>query len=147
MTPTTLRALRQHLFFSVDDAAELIGEVSPRSWQYWESGGRPIPQDVKDKIEAMCAWRDTSIRAAKNVLHGASGDPDGIALVWYSSPSDWASLPGRDALMWRPHCSVIAELCASFGAVAVPFDPGAYLIWLGGRTDREDLRSTWAAQK
>lgn len=58
MTPAQLQALRRLLFFSVSDAARLIGGCSERSWQYWESGKRTIPADVIATIYHLCHWRN-----------------------------------------------------------------------------------------
>ena len=61
MTPETLQALRRLLFFTTAEAAELIGGVSERSWQYWESGKRTIPDDVIETVAHLCRWRNEQI--------------------------------------------------------------------------------------
>lgn len=38
-TATTIKALRERLGLSAEDAAEKVG-VSPRQWFYWEAGTR-----------------------------------------------------------------------------------------------------------
>lgn len=46
-TPTELKAMRQGLGLTVKEASELAAiNVSTRSFQYWESGKRTIPEDV-----------------------------------------------------------------------------------------------------
>lgn len=150
MTPATLQALRRLLLFSVDEAALLIGDVSPRSWQYWERGERAIPADVIETVQRLCAWREQAIASAEATLaalQARHGPHAGAALVWYQTLDDWATLPERDALLWRPQCSVIAELAARLGAQMVTFDGPAYAEWLGKRKDSEALRGAWAASQ
>lgn len=148
MTPATLQALRRLLFFSVEEAAELIGGVSPRSWQYWERGERSIPDDVIDTLRDLCAWRAQAIAAAEKQMAEArrtfGSPPDETVLVWYARLADWQSLSGHDALLWRPHCSVIADLLARHNGRAVQFDAHAYSAWRGKRLDNESLRAQWA---
>ncbi|MRR50809.1 MAG: DUF1870 family protein [Rhodocyclaceae bacterium] len=149
MTPSTLQALRRLLFFSVEEAALLIGDVSPRSWQYWERGERSIPDDVAETITRLCDWRDQAIWAAEETIRGQKrarkGAPD-LVMVWYQTLDDWATLPQREPLLWRPQCSVVAEIAARHGATLVTFDGPAYAAWLGGREDTEVLRSAWAGE-
>lgn len=128
MNPTTLQALRRLLFFSVPEAAEHIGGVTERSWRKWEDGDRAIPEDVIERITAMLDWRRTAlaeaeaaIKDARRAMRGhAEGAPPTV--TWYTSAAAWARAERRHPEMWRPHCSVVAELCARHGAIAVPAD-------------------------
>lgn len=148
MTPATLQALRRLLFFSIEEAALLIGDVSPRSWQYWERGERTIPDDVIETVQRLCAWRAQAIAGAEGSirdLQARHGQQTESVLVWYQTLDDWATLPAREPLLWRPQCSVVAELAARHGARLVVFDGPAYRQWLGCRKDVESLRAAWAA--
>lgn len=148
MTPATLQALRRLLFFSVEEAALLIGDVSPRSWQYWERGERNIPADVIETVQRLCAWRAQALAGAEagiRDLQGRHGPQAETVLVWYQTLDDWATLPEREPLLWRPQCSVIAELASRQGAGLVTFDGPAYSGWLGKRADTESARGAWAA--
>lgn len=148
MTPATLQALRRLLFFSVEEAALLIGGVSPRSWQYWERGERSIPSDVIATVRRLCDWRAQAIAAADasiRELQARHGPRAAVALAWYQTLDDWATLPAREPLQWRPQCSVVAELAARHGARLVTFDAPAYAAWLGDRQDSEQMRGAWAA--
>lgn len=150
MTSATLQALRRLLFFSVEEAAHLVGGVSPRSWQYWERGDRTIPADVIETIERLCAWRAQAIATADAQiaqLQASYGQSAGTVLVWYQTLDDWATLPGRELLLWRPQCSVVADLAARRGAQLVTFDGPAYAKWLGKRQDSEAMRGAWAAEQ
>lgn len=144
MTPATLQALRRLLFFSVEEAAAMIGGVSPRSWQFWERGDRTIPDDVIATLQRLCAWRQKAI-AAGSVQMAKAPIGTELALIWYATLNDWTSMAGREPELWRPHCSVVAELAARHGAQLVTFDGPAYAAWLGRRVDSEILRGAWAA--
>lgn len=143
MTPATLQALRRLLFFSVEEAAAMIGGVSPRSWQFWERGDRTIPDDVISTLQYLCVWRQKAIDVGS--VQMAKAPPGScLALIWYATLDDWASMAGREPEMWRPHCSAVAELAARHGAHLVTFDGPAYAAWLGRRQDSEQMRGAWA---
>lgn len=144
MTPATLQALRRLLFFSVDEAAAMIGGVSPRSWQFWERGDRTIPDDVIATLRRLCAWRQKAIAAGSVQMAKAPVGTE-LVLIWYGSLDDWTSMSDREPELWRPHCSVAAELAARHSAILVTFDGPAYAAWIGQRVDSETLRGAWAA--
>lgn len=151
MNGSTLKALRSLLFFTQDEAAALVGGVSLRSWQYWEVDRRTIPQDVVEKMSLLVAWRDQAISAGvesckkmiESLPKGAEYEP--ISIVTYGSADDWMTLPDREPILWKPHCSVVAEIVAKVDGRAVLFDAPAYAKWLGKRKDSESMRSAWAA--
>lgn len=143
MTPATLQALRRLLFFSVPEAAIMIGDVTERSWRFWEDGKRPIPADVIERIRLLLDWRRRAAQTALDVI----GNHRPAALVWYQSLDDWMTLPDREPVFWRPHCSVVAEMCATVDAIAVPFSVPNYRAWLGERGDAEAVRGAWAAEQ
>ena len=152
MNGPTLKALRSLLFFTMDEAAIMIGNVSLRSWQYWEAGQRTIPTDVIDRIEWLIGWRDRAIQAGtqaiKEMLAQLPEDAESgpVSLISYASVEDWMSLPDREPVMWKPHCAVTAAMCACLPAQIVMFDGPAYAKWLAGRDDNETMRSHWAAE-
>lgn len=148
MTPATLQALRRLLFFSVPEAATLLGQVTERSWRMWEHGERSIPADVVSTMQRLCAWRAQALASAEagiRDLQARHGPQAASVLVWYQTLDDWATLPAREPLLWRPQCSVVAELAARRWATLVAFDGHAYRQWLGDRKDSEPLRGAWAA--
>lgn len=160
MTPTTLQALRRLLFFSVPEAARWIpasaqrpGGVTERSWRLWEDGSRKIPADVIARMSGLCGWRERALEAAVSQISearaklGEHNEGAAPALVWYDQVEDWCSIPARAPVLWRPQCSVIADLVARYDAVAVPFDRTAYARWRGKRPDAETLRAAWAGEQ
>ena len=53
MTKEQLKALRRFFFLDVVDAANLIADVSVRSWQRYEKGTVTIPKDVIEKMNKL----------------------------------------------------------------------------------------------
>jgi len=155
MTPSTLQALRRLLFFSRPEAAMLVAAsqerprgVSDRAWRQWEAGEFSIPADVAAAILNLTEWRQSAIDAAVKQITSAPPDAE-IALIWYDTIDDWATLPAREPVLWRPQQSVCASLLAEFpGRLSlVQFNVPAYAAWLGKKTDNETARSAWAAQQ
>lgn len=153
MTPQILQALRRLLFFSRPEAALLVAAsaerprgVSDRAWRQWEAAEFPVPLDVATRIRQLADWRQAAIDAAVRQIGEAPDDAE-IALIWYETLDDWASLAGREPVLWRPQQSVCAALLAEFpGRLAlVKFDGLDYAEWLDGRNDSETMRSLWAA--
>lgn len=151
MNGSTLKVLRNLLFFTQDEAAILIGGVSTRSWNYWEVGQRTIPKDVIDKIAFLINWRKQAIEqgtlALKDMLASVpEGSPfEPISIITYASIEDWMTLPDREPVFWKPHCSATAEIVASMAGRSVIFNVPSYREWLGKRQDNEAMRSAWAA--
>jgi hypothetical protein len=141
MTPATLQALRRLLFYSVPEAATLIGSVTERSWRFWEEDQRTIPPDVIERIGQLVAWREQELASTRHTFQAHPNVP----LLWYVSAEDWLTLPGRELILWRPYCSVIAQLCAE-GAIVMAFNALSYAEWLNGRKDSDALRSQWVGE-
>ena len=157
MTPTALQALRRLLFFSVPEAALLIGATADQphgipgqDWQQWENGELPIPESIIARINELNEWRSLALDAtADNVrlqMREKSGLPEFIFITWYDTLDDWMSIAGREPAMWRVQQSVSAALMGMFSLIRpVCFDPVAYHTWLGNRGDSEALRAEWAS--
>lgn len=154
MNNLELESLRRLLFFSVPEAAllvaasdERIDGVQERSWRRWEEGAVPVPENIADHIMKLAKWRATAIEHMRAAVNDARLElPDDLVVVWYDSLDDWMTLNDREAVMWRPQCSVVAE-AAAMGARLVKFDTARYAQWLGKRKDHESLRGAWAAEQ
>ncbi|EJG5414320.1 DUF1870 family protein [Salmonella enterica] len=57
MSNLALIACRQMLFLEVPEAAELIGKIGERTWRYYESGKRPIPERVMENLHNILECR------------------------------------------------------------------------------------------
>lgn len=158
MTPATLQALRRLLFFSRPEAALLVAAsqdrprgVSDRAWRQWEAGEFAVPHDVSIAILNLAKWRKSAINDAIDIVVNKTASTKfstNIALIWYEKLDDWATLPEREPILWRPQQSVCAALLAEFpGRLSlVQFDTPAYASWLQGRADNETMRSAWATE-
>lgn len=62
MTKYELKQLRKLLFIEVVEAAKLIGDCEPRTWQRWESGDRGIPLDVEQTIQQLVLTRQEQLQ-------------------------------------------------------------------------------------
>lgn len=157
MNATELQALRRLFFFSTLEAATLVAAspdrpagVNERAWKHWEAGAREVPADVAKRMRMLFNWRTVAIGtmndAVEDAQDAAGGSASALALCWYTALDDWASLPGREPILWRPQCSVLAEIVGEHSqARLVPFDGPAYRVWLASRADSEKMRGAWAA--
>lgn len=119
MTPATLRALRDLMFLTAEDAARLLAAgderpdgVQPRSWMAWERGEKPIPGDVAVRVRTAWAARQTILAGERQRIaddDARFGAERIVTAVYYQRPDRW---PG-DPLSWRLHCSALAELAAT----------------------------------
>lgn len=64
MTPAQLKAIRLDLKLSGEWCAEMVGGVAPRSWWYWESGGRTVPDDVAARMQALSVAIPKALQAS-----------------------------------------------------------------------------------
>lgn len=150
MTPATIQALRRHLGFSIQEAADLVASCQHRSWRYWEDGDRPVPPGIATTLRQLCVWR----AQAEAQLHAqlqAQPVQAPQALVWYERLEDWTIQPaegGHEPIYWRPHGAAVAAVAAARPEVMlIPFSPAAYSQWLGDRADTGLLRHAWAAEQ
>jgi hypothetical protein len=112
MTNKELKALRQILALECSEAAEHIGNVSTRTWQYWESGRSPIPDDVANKISDFSAIRDALVEQRYTEFQQAG---DIIELDFHMTVDDFEQATGkRNVVMWKITNSVAGE-CLSAG--------------------------------
>lgn len=149
MNGTTLKALRLALGFTQEEAARMIGAVSMRSWRYWEDEGRTIPQDVVLTVRELVNFKYKIIREVSNHLEAmiaTHGEPEKIAITYYSSLETWMTQDDVNPTQWKPHCMAMATIAERFQIVnLIAFDATAYQQWLGLRLDNSALRAQWAA--
>ncbi|WP_277810674.1 DUF1870 family protein [Chromohalobacter canadensis] len=119
MNGKELQALRKFLMLDVREAAEIIGKVSPRSWQYWESGRSSVPDDVEDKMNGALTLRQSIIDRLEQDIEEHGGNPqdehgDRLKVPYYHALSEFqADHPDQGTLPWRAHQSAVAELYAN----------------------------------
>ena len=82
-----LQAIRKALMLDVSEAAELIGKVSARTWQYWESGGRSIPDDIDMEMYGLIQLRDNLID--EFTIYMLDSEEEEIEIKYYHSFDEW----------------------------------------------------------
>lgn len=119
MTGKELQAMRKFLLLDVKEAADIIGKVSPRSWQYWEAGRSSVPDDVADKMNGLLSYRQMIIenieaQAEAHSSNPAQEDGDRMIMPYCPTLADYQRhYPGEGVLAWRAYQSAVAELYAN----------------------------------
>lgn len=112
MTNKELKALRQLLALECSEAAEHIGNVSTRTWQYWESGRSPVPEDVANLITDFSTLRDSLVEQRYEEFRESG---DFLTLNFYMDIDEFEKATGkRNVVMWKITNSVAGE-CLSAG--------------------------------
>lgn len=105
MNNKELQAARKLLMLDVSEAAEHVGGVSPRSWQYWESGRNAVPDDVADEIQSLLQMRADMI---SDVFEQSK--PAHLTLRYFNSLDEFQNAyPEGNTLGWRLHQAVAAH--------------------------------------
>lgn len=119
MTASELQALRKFLMLDVSEAADVIGGVSKRSWQYWEAGRSPVPDDVENKMNGALTLRQYVIDRLEQDIEDHGGDTqdehgDRLKVPYYHTLASFQEdHPDQGALPWRVRQSAVAELYAN----------------------------------
>lgn len=113
MNGPELQALRRLLFFTTAEAARRIAAddqrpdgVEERTWSRWESGQRPIPENIAGAVLALVRWRAAELARLRQELQRAVGGA--LVLPWPIEAEDWT----RGRATWRPYQSAVAQLLA-----------------------------------
>lgn len=108
MNNKELQAARKLLMLDVSEAAEHAGGVSARSWQYWEGGRSPVPDDVADEMQSLLRMRRDMIAEVREQAAGKR-----FALRYFNSLAEFVNAhPDGNVLGWRLHQSVAAHYYA-----------------------------------
>ena len=99
-----LKALRNLFHLSVKEAAEHVGHVSARTWNYWENGTYNIPGDVVEGMNQIKLDRLARITAVED--ESREHDLD-VIISWYDTYKAYQS-EHEDAayVQWRLSQSV-----------------------------------------
>lgn len=108
MNNKELQATRKLLMLDVSEAAELIGGVSPRTWQYWEAGRNAVPTEVADEMRNLLSIRLEMMDEIDQRLE--RGEERSVVLPFYSSFEQYVQAhPGRTKVAWRLSQAVAAH--------------------------------------
>ncbi len=118
-----LQAIRKLLMLEVSEAAEYLGKVSSRTWQYWESGRSKVPDDVEIELYGLTQLRNKVINETLFV-DCENGAPQELGVLkWYHTHDAFKiDYPQENKVTWRLHQSVTAYLFAEGGDVELDAD-------------------------
>lgn len=113
-----LQALRRLLFLTPPEAARWVAAdaerpqgVEERTWNRWEAGTKPVPDNIARAVLALVAWRAQVVAEIRDAI---SADPrHALALPWVDDLDAW---PDRNRARWRAHQSACAHVLASMPA-------------------------------
>lgn len=113
-----LQACRKLLMLDVSEAAELIGDVSVRTWQYWESGRSSVPADIDQKIDNLIQDRNEEI--GRLTEWQMENDGELLKMNYYPSFDQYLENHKKGTkLDWRLHQSVVAFVFSEGGNVEI----------------------------
>lgn len=114
MNHCELQALRKLLMIDVSEAAEHIGKVSARTWQYWESSRYKIPEDVIVAVKLLVQKRQVLLDQLKNKCEVALKKSQHYNIPYYQTFASFQEKHTKsDAVTWRIHQSVAAAILAT----------------------------------
>lgn len=93
-----IEAIRRILLMTTAEAAHLLGGVSETTWNRWERGIKPLPADVRERVETVLAQRSAYLLPLLDALR--SGEL--VEVAWTKG----------DGLDWHIRRSAHAELIA-----------------------------------
>ncbi|WP_028357637.1 DUF1870 family protein [Brackiella oedipodis] len=140
MNGQELKKARALLNLSQQEAAKLIGDVSKRSWVFWESGRPSIPQDVQEKFNDLLMRR----KAIVQPFIDKTISPSNVYRI-YLDQNDLAFI--SDPIELRLLQGVALTLHFDYDLPLVDFDMKDYEQWLQDqdKTDDPTTRSEWAS--
>lgn len=135
-----LQIARKLLGLSVLEAADHIGKVSKRSWEYWENEERIIKPDVAVFMQSLIKKRQEILKFATE----KSEDIKKTAVIYYRTPEYCQGI-----VDWRFSQSLATTLAVDYGVKLVEFDFEDYENYRQkeGLEDNQQTRSMWAAFK
>src|SRR5690606_15579714 len=115
MTGSELQTVREYLGLTGQALVGILG-VNPRTVRSWESGRDPIPERVREEVEAV----ERATGAAVWDLVGALQDARDPAVVVYRTDEDlWAARPGTEHLTARWWRHVVARAVSEVPGVVI----------------------------
>lgn len=147
MRTIELEAMRLELGLSQAESAKHIANVSHRSWQYWEKGGRRIPKEIEDKMFFLFSLRDKKIEFLKKHILNNIQNGKKSGLIFYSSKN---KIPEDHLLITKVWNSAVILLLNLFknekSLELIRFDDELFLQYLdeNKKLDNEESRCEWA---
>lgn len=108
--------MRKLLMLDVAEAADLIGNATPRAWQRWESGDRSIPDDVKETMFSLIQDRNEMISDLTQWQYDNEGAL--LKMKYYHAFEQFeAENKGTTKIDWRLHQAVVSFIFSEGGEV------------------------------
>ncbi|WP_439327892.1 Aca2/YdiL-like domain-containing protein [Lonepinella sp. BR2357] len=105
MNGLKLKMIRELLGLSIAEAAEYIGGVSKRSWEYWEKDDRTLKPDVIEKMNSLLQqYNDKLFTAIEEIKKGKP-----LTLHYPTTPN-------TNIIEWRLTQSLVRVLVCCYGA-------------------------------
>ena len=121
MNGTTLKALRLALGFTQEEASNMIGAVSMRTWRYWEDEGRTIPADVKATMRELGRFKQKLINEISQKIDAMGADE--TAITYYSTLDAWMKQDCAMPIQWKPHCMAMGAIAEKYDYVNLVHKP------------------------
>ena len=116
LSASELQAMRKILMLDVKEAAELIANVSVRTWQYWESGRSKTPDDVEMEIYGLIEQRNRMIEDLVDKLEELDGEV--LKMHYFHTYEEYEKkYPGKNKIDWRLHQSAVSFVFSQGGDV------------------------------
>ncbi len=118
LTPAEVQAVRMSLHLSVKEASEWIANhKTPRTWQKYEQGSAPIPDDIDEELYACSQVAEKLFDKIHDQAFEASEAGKILQLKFYRDREDWVAQHGENfPINWRIHQSVVARVFNEFGS-------------------------------
>ncbi|WP_421782590.1 DUF4447 family protein [Kiloniella litopenaei] len=158
MTPAEFKTLRESLWLSQQDVADLAN-VQKRTVQYWESGNRPrgVPDDVSDLIKRLDALVEGTVLNVVEFITDCGEKPEKAVFLRYNSNEDLKKYKPHDHQALgsvKVHSAMVDRIRTALSRLDVEtritfMDPDKYEQWrlAEGFEDGEDTRAKWASQQ
>jgi hypothetical protein len=118
LTNSELQATRKILMLDVSEAAEGIGKVSNRTWQYWESGRSKVPDDVDMEIYGLVKIRNDMIDEHKKKQMECEEVGEIYKIPYYHTFEQYiADHPEHSKVNWRLHQAAVSFAFSEGGEV------------------------------
>lgn len=115
MTPAELHVIREFLGLDLDDLARILS-INERTARRWQNGTTPIPDRIREEIEAIEAVATHLIDLGITALNDAR---DPTALVYRTDAEYWAAHPDGHPYPARFHRAVVARIAHEVPGLSV----------------------------
>ncbi|MDR0587945.1 MAG: YdiL family protein [Burkholderiales bacterium] len=150
MQALKFKLARESLFYSVEEAATLVGKVDVAIWRAWEEGNAPIPESVHEKMIDLIGWRRSIMvkffeRGKEDIAQGVKPGSKLYVTFWYERQEDFIREQNMEAIYHRPMQSAFSEIgiLMQHEVALIPYDEDEFTRFLDGRERTREIREEW----